>query len=135
MTVYVLVHLLSEAIADVLVRFRCHKTALVGDPEKAFLMTSVAEDDRDALRFLWFDDPFSEEPKIIVVRFACVAFGLSSSPFLLNATLKHHIMMYESENPKIVQKLLQSLYALMTLFLETVMTLVLTSCTLKPNTD
>ena len=49
---------LSETIADVLVRFRCHKTALVGDLEKAFLMISVAEDDRDALRFLWFDDPF-----------------------------------------------------------------------------
>ena len=101
---------LSETIADVLVRFRCHKTALVGDLEKAFLMISVAEDDRDALRFLWFDDPFSEEPKITVFRFARVAFGLSSSPFLLNATLKHHIMMYENEDPEFVQKLLQSLY-------------------------
>ena len=101
---------LSETIADVLVRFRCHKTALVGDLEKAFLMISVAEDDRDALRFLWFDDPFSEEPNIIVFRFARVAFGLSSSPFLLNATLKHHIMMYDNEDPEFVQKLLQSLY-------------------------
>ena len=40
---------LSETIADVLVRFRCHKTALVGDLKKTFLMISVAEDDRDAL--------------------------------------------------------------------------------------
>ena len=51
---------LSETIADVLVRFICHKTALVGDLEKEFLMISVAEDDRDVLRFLWFNDPFSE---------------------------------------------------------------------------
>ena len=58
---------LSETIADVLVRFRCHKTALVVDLEKDFLMISVAEDDCDALRFLWFDDPFSEEPKIIIL--------------------------------------------------------------------
>ena len=101
---------LSETIADVLVRFRCHRTALIGDIEKAFLMISVAEDDRDALRFQWVDDPFSEEPKIIVLRFARVAFGLSSSPFLLNATLKHHIMAYVSEDPEFVQKLLQSLY-------------------------
>lgn len=43
---------LSETISDILIRFRCHKTALVGDIEKAFLMISVAEDDRDALRFL-----------------------------------------------------------------------------------
>ena len=57
-------------------------------------MISVAEDDHDALSFLWFDDPSSEEPKIIAFRFARVAFGLSSSPFLQNATLKHHIMIY-----------------------------------------
>ena len=101
---------LSETIADVLVRFRCHKTALVGDLEKAFLMISVAECDRDALRFLWFDDPFSEGPKIIVFRFARIAFGLSSSPLLLNATLKHHIMLYENEDPEFVQKLLQFRY-------------------------
>ena len=56
---------LSETIADVLLRFRCHKTALIGDIEKAFLMISVAEDDRDALRFLWFDDPFSEDPALV----------------------------------------------------------------------
>ena len=92
---------LSETIADVLVRFRCQNTALFGDLEEAFLMISVAQDDLDALRFLWFDDQFSEEPKIIVLRFARVAFCLSSSPFLLNATLKHHIMMYESEDPNL----------------------------------
>ena len=73
-------------------------------------MISVAEDDRDALRFLWFDDPFGEEPKIIVLRFARTAFGCSSSSFLPNATLKHHIMIYESEDPEFVQNLLRSLY-------------------------
>ena len=35
----------------------CHKTALVGDREEAFLMIGVTEDDCDILRFLWFDDP------------------------------------------------------------------------------
>ena len=71
----------------------------VPDLERAFLII-----------ILRVDDPFSEEPKIFVLRFARVAFGLSSSPFLLNATLKHHIMAYESEDPEFVQKLLQSLY-------------------------
>ena len=59
---------------------------------------------------LWFDDPFGEAPEIIVFRFNHVAFGLSSSPFLLNATLTHHIMVYESEDSEFVQKLLQYLY-------------------------
>ena len=84
---------LSETIADVLVRFRCHTTALVGDLKKGFLMISVAEDDRDALRFLWFDDPFSEEPKIIVFRFARVAFGLQPIPSEYYTQASHHVVL------------------------------------------
>ena len=30
---------------------------LIADIEKDFLMVSVAEKDRDVLRFLWIDDP------------------------------------------------------------------------------
>ena len=40
---------LSETISDILVRFQCHKIALVGDIDKAFFMISVAEDNRDSL--------------------------------------------------------------------------------------
>jgi len=87
---------LSKTISDILIRSRCHKTALVRDIEKAFLMISVAEDDRDTLRFLWFNYPFSENPELVVMRFPRVAFGNCCSPFLLNATLKHHILKYES---------------------------------------
>ena len=42
---------LTERIADTLMRFRVHKIALAGDIEKAFLMISVAEEDRNVLRF------------------------------------------------------------------------------------
>ena len=65
-------------------------------------MISVAKDDRDAVRFLWFDNPFSENLEVVVLRFARLAFGLSCGPFLLNATLKHHILKYESEDPEFV---------------------------------
>lgn len=78
---------LSETIADVLIRFSCQKTALIEDIKKASRMISVTEDDRDARRFLWFHDPFSEEPKINALRFTPVAFALSSNPFRLNATV------------------------------------------------
>ena len=37
-------------------RFRSFRVALTADIEKAFLMISVAESDRDVLRFLWVDD-------------------------------------------------------------------------------
>ena len=38
----------------ILLQFRTHKIALTADIEKAFLMVSVQESDRDVLRFLWF---------------------------------------------------------------------------------
>ena len=61
---------LTEKIADILMRFRVHKIALAGDIEKAFLMISVVEDDRNVLRFLWFDDPLKENPEVVELRFA-----------------------------------------------------------------
>ena len=61
--------------------------ALAADIEKAFLMVSMAEKDRDALRFLWIDDITKEDPEITNLRFMHVVFGVSSSLFLLNATI------------------------------------------------
>ena len=40
---------------------------------------------------MWIDDITSGCPKLQVYRFARVAFGVSSSPFLLNATIRHHL--------------------------------------------
>ena len=62
----------------------------MGDIEKAFLMVHMNEADKDVLRFLWVDDIDKAEPKVITMRFTRVVFGLSSSPLLLNATIKHH---------------------------------------------
>ena len=53
---------------NVLVRFRCHSIALVGDIEKAFLMISINNVDRDMLRFLWLKEPFNERSDIIQLR-------------------------------------------------------------------
>ena len=52
---------------DIILRFRTHRKALAGDIEKAFLNVSVAEEDRDVLRFLWFDDVKTEYPEVIVL--------------------------------------------------------------------
>ena len=49
------------------------------------------EADRNFLRFLWFENPKDPNSKIIMYRFCRVVFGLNASPFLLNATLRHHI--------------------------------------------
>ena len=82
---------LAGNIFDVLFRFRAYRVALTGNIEKASLMVGMTEEDRDVLRFLWVDDIGKSSPEIVVLRFTHVVFRVSSSPFLLNATIKHHI--------------------------------------------
>jgi len=83
---------------DILIRFRNKQVALIGDIEKAFLNLEVDKEDRDFLRFLWFDDVYDPTSKVVVYRFCCVVFGLNASPFLLNATLRHHISKFKEED-------------------------------------
>ena len=65
--------------------------AITGDIEKAFLNVSVEPRDRDYLRFLWVEAITNKHPNPQVYRFARVAFGVSSSPLFLNATIRHHL--------------------------------------------
>ena len=49
--------------------------------------------------------------KIRVMRFNRVAFGVNSSPFLLNATISHHLKKHENtENTHVVQDLKDNVY-------------------------
>lgn len=56
------------------------------------------------------DDIEKKNPDIMVLRFIRVVFGVCSSPFLLNATLKHHIERYKNEDPEFVDQFLHSIY-------------------------
>ena len=91
-------------------RFRFHKVALVADIKKAFLMVSISPSDRDALRFIWLDYIHKDNPREVVYRFCRVVFGVTSSPFLLNATIKQHLQKYANGIPELVKVLLKSLY-------------------------
>ena len=100
----------GQNIMDILLRFRLFRVAVTADIEKAFLMVSIAEEDRDCLRFLWVDNVSSPLPRVITLRFARVVFGVASSPFLLNATLRHHMECYRSSDPTFVDKFIRSIY-------------------------
>ena len=47
---------------------------------------------------------------MVIKRFTRAVFGIISSSFLLNGTLKSHIVSYVSEDPEFVKKILASLY-------------------------
>ena len=73
-------------------------------------MILVSDSDCDVLRFLWVDDINKKEPELRVFRFTRVVFGVSSSPFLLNATIRFHLERYMESDASTVQTLLQSTY-------------------------
>ena len=100
----------NQNILEILLRFRSYPVAVVADVEKAFLMISVDPKDRDVLRFLWVKNVMSGEPEIIILRFARVVFGVSSSPFLLNATIWLHLNKYLETQPALVEKIQESIY-------------------------
>lgn len=100
----------NQLILDLLLRFRLYKVALTADIEKAFLMIAVDIRERNVLHFLWVDDFVKDEPEIKAYRFTRVVFGVSSSPFLLNAAIRFHLHCYTESNSAVVKRLLQSIY-------------------------
>ena len=62
----------APLIFDILLHFRTFKIVLVADIEKAILQIAINEKYRDFLRFLWFDNVFCEQPKIVRNRLAHV---------------------------------------------------------------
>eukprot|EP00731_Ephydatia_muelleri_P035515 Em0131g2a len=100
----------GQNIMDILLRFRIHRVAVIADIEKAFLMVSVSKEDRDALRFLWVHDINAQLPRLVIMRFTRVVFGVSASPFLLNATIRRHVEKYKDEDPQFVDKFNRSIY-------------------------
>ena len=79
---------LSPNIVDVLLRFRRWKYAVTADVSKAFLQIELADCDQDVHRFLWRKD---RKDSMRVMKFVPVTFGIKCSPFLLSATIKHHL--------------------------------------------
>ena len=95
---------------NILLRFRLSGIATTSDIEKAFLNIEVDKRDRDYLRFLWPEDPYDMETAYEIYRFSRVVFGVNSSPFLLNGTLRHHLNNYQECDPEFVQQMIDSLH-------------------------
>ena len=101
---------LLPSVYDILLQFRSGKIGLVSDIKQAFLNIAIAEEHRDLLRFLWYENFDADDPEVIILRFTRVVFGLTSSPFLLNGTISSHVsqnIFNEIHNVEVLKKLLR----------------------------
>ncbi|XP_042899579.1 uncharacterized protein [Parasteatoda tepidariorum] len=86
-------NLLPDILATLL-RFRLSIIAITSDGRQAFLQLILAEEDRDATRFIWYNTTYTPdgtlctEDNIVTYRFTRLPFRLVSSPFLLAASLR-----------------------------------------------
>lgn len=94
---------LNPNLMDVLMRFRRHQVAVVADISKAFLNIELQQSDQQVQRFLWEENGAMREMKI-----KRVTFGVKSSPFLLNATLRHHLSLFPDS--QVVSELKSNMY-------------------------
>ncbi|GFV89526.1 uncharacterized protein TNCV_4153411 [Trichonephila clavipes] len=78
----------------------------------AFLMIEIDESERDFTRFFWDGNSGIdlENKRLNIFRMTRVLFGVKSSPFLLAATIKHHLKKYVDIFPDTFNHLNQSLY-------------------------
>ena len=73
--------------------------------QKAFLQIGIAQEDRDAFRFL-----FKINNKEEHLRFARVPFGAEAYSLILRATLRYHIDQYKDIYEETVEDLLENTY-------------------------
>ncbi|KAL3076742.1 hypothetical protein niasHT_038638 [Heterodera trifolii] len=101
---------LLKDLTGILLRFRQMEHVILADIEKAFLQLGIRHADRDACRFIWLNNPETAElnpidhSELRIYRFCRVSFGLTVSPFLLNATIREHLALFDSDLPRRIEE-------------------------------
>ena len=88
---------LKNDMCAILIQFRIYNFAFSADLEKALLHIQLDEEVCDFISFLWPTDPKDPASQFQAYRFTVIPFGLMSSPFILNATVLHHLDQYETD--------------------------------------
>ncbi|GBM10771.1 hypothetical protein AVEN_150-1 [Araneus ventricosus] len=97
-----------ELIPAIINKFRLRKLGITADIEKVFLQIRLQENDKHFLRLLRWENGDKENTKIY--QHKRFVLGISSSPFLLGATLEHHLKQVIGHLKVTAQKLLESFY-------------------------
>ncbi|XP_068208502.1 uncharacterized protein [Palaemon carinicauda] len=96
---------LASKIQTMNLRFRGKSFGLTADISKAFLQIEIALEHRDYCRFLFFKD--SSMTEVVAYRFKVVLLRATSSPYLLNQTIQHHL---DAQTSSLASQLKTSFY-------------------------
>ena len=96
----------SKVQSKILLKFRSYSVAIIVDIEKAFWIISVNPQWSWCTKISVGQGSLQyRKPEIGVLRFTLVVFGISASPFLLNATQNIKIEGYAASQPEVVRLL------------------------------
>ena len=101
---------LLPKLFSLLIKFRAYPVAVVADIQQAFLQICVQKEHQRFLRFLWNAEPQDKVGRICELQFTRVMFGLTCSPYLLNATMQLHFDKHMHENPLLMKRIKSSFY-------------------------
>ena len=97
---------LYPPLTDVLIRFRCHSSAVSADISKMFREILLNAEERDWHRFLFR----AADNTIRDARMKRLTFGVKSSPFLATQALRRHAQTHLESHPSAAQTILSDFY-------------------------
>ena len=95
-------------LVHVVTRFRCKREALSRDIQSMFLQIKLNPEDQHVHRFLWRNMETDQPPvKCCMTR---VTFGVKSSPFVSESTIRAYVDKYEEEFPEAAAEIRDNMY-------------------------
>lgn len=99
---------LQNDMVSILLKFRIGRYGLSSDISRAFHALGLDSAHRGLCRFLWIsDDENDKNSEFQIYQFLVILFGAKCSPFILNATVKKHLILNTCE---IADEILKCIY-------------------------
>lgn len=95
------------SLVDVLIRFRCHRIALIADVSRMYRAILLDEGDKDLHRFVWRSSP---NEQLRDYRMTRITFGVSASSFTANMCVKQNAIDFGAEYPNAAKEVERSFY-------------------------
>ena len=98
---------IHSPLVDVLMRFCLHRIALTTDVSRMYRAVLLPKDERDLHRFVWRSQP---DETLRDYRMTCVTFGVASSSFTANASVRQNAIDHADEFPLAAAAVCNSFY-------------------------